>query len=320
MTVPVLALVGPTASGKSALSMQLAQQRDIEIISLDSALIYRDMNIGTAKPTADERNQVPHHLIDIRSPEESYSAAEFVASAERLIREIRARGRTPVIVGGTMMYLRALTHGLDDLPGANPQIRERLEAQAAIDGWPALHAQLAACDPATAQRLAPNDSQRIQRALEVFELSGQPLSSFFTRSQTGHAVTVLSLEPMHRADLHARIAQRFDAMLQAGVLDEVDQLRRQYVLDVHMPSVRCVGYRQAWDYLDGHLTYKAFREAGIAATRQLAKRQLTWLRSMPGRVSFDAFTEHGMRAALDYAMAACSSEPRGKPPVSGVTG
>ena len=298
---PVLVIAGPTASGKSALSMALASRHAIEIISLDSALVYRDMNIGTAKPSADDMAQVPHHLINIRSPEESYSAAEFVSDATQLIIEIRARGAEPVIVGGTMMYLRALTHGLDDLPAADADIRQRLEQEAAEQGWPAMHARLAQYDPDTAQRLAPNDAQRIQRALEVFELSGKPLSSFFTRSQTGLPVELISLEPNDRTDLHHRIAQRFDAMLEQGFLDEVEQLRRHYLLNTGLPSVRCVGYRQAWDYLEGLCSFERFRDAGIAATRQLAKRQLTWLRSMTQKTVFDSMSGSGMAHAIDFA-------------------
>ena len=300
---PVLALVGPTASGKSALSLRLAERLPVEIISLDSALVYRDMNIGTAKPSAQEQAQVPHHLIDIISPETSYSAAEFVDDALKLVTDIRSRGKEPLIVGGTMMYLRALTHGLDDLPQANPDIRTRLEQEADDLGWPALHERLQACDPVTAQRLAPNDAQRIQRALEVFEVSGQPLSSFFSRNQaTGTPVHLISLEPSDRSLLHARIEQRFDNMLENGFLDEVQHLRQHYALTVNMPSVRCVGYRQAWDYLDGACTHEQFRFAGIVATRQLAKRQLTWLRGMESKQVFDPFTAHGLNQALDASL------------------
>ncbi len=307
----VLAILGPTASGKTALALELAKHRPIEIISLDSALVYRDMNIGTAKPSADERAAVPHHLIDIRNPDESYCAAEFVADTTQLISEIRERGATPVIVGGTMMYFRALSQGLDDLPKADQAIRQRLEQEGLEYGWPALHARLQTVDPITAQRLAPNDSQRIQRALEVWELTGKPMSSFLkttTQPSASKLSTPLlslqsvSLEPSDRSLLHARIAQRFDLMLEQGFLDEVKQLRADYKLNLSMPSVRCVGYRQAWDYLDGACGYAQFREAGIAATRQLAKRQLTWLRGMQKRTVFDPFSDDGLNKALRYCL------------------
>ena len=300
----VLAIVGPTASGKTALALELAKHSPIEIISLDSALVYRDMNIGTAKPSAADRAAVPHHLIDIRNPNESYSAAEFVADAARLISEIRERGAAPVMVGGTMMYLRALSQGLDDLPKADQAVRQRLEQDGLEYGWPALHARLQTVDPVSARRLAPNDSQRIQRALEVWELTGQPMSGFFQNGtvHSGNALNLhtVSLEPTDRSILHARIAERFDLMLERGFLDEVKLLRAHYELKLSMPSVRCVGYRQAWDYLDGACSYDQFRQAGIAATRQLAKRQLTWLRGMHNRVVFDPFVSEGLMQALAH--------------------
>ena len=282
----LVALAGPTASGKSAASLVLAQALDAEIVSVDSALVYRGMDIGTAKPTAAERALVPHHLVDLRDPTESYSAAEFAADAQRAIADIRARGRRVVLAGGTMLYFKALFEGLDAMPPADPQLRADIEAQAARDGWPALHAQLARVDPVTAARLAPHDAQRIQRALEVFRASGQPLSHFHQRSTRAPALQpdrFLSLEPTDRAWLHARIAQRFDAMLAAGFLDEVRRLRARGDLHAGLPSMRCVGYRQAWEALEGQAPLASVRERGIAATRQLAKRQLTWLRSMPQR-------------------------------------
>ncbi len=303
-----LCIAGPTASGKSALALALAERLPVEIISVDSALVYRGMDIGTAKPTAAERAAVPHHLIDIREPTEAYSAAEFVRDAERLIGEIRARGRLPLLVGGTMLYFKALMDGLDDLPPADAAVRAVIEARAAELGWPALHAELAAIDPATAARLAPADSQRIQRALEVWQLSGQPMSALHTtktRAASAYgarAMPLFSLEPADRVWLHQRIAQRFDAMLAEGFLAEVQALRARGDLHPDMTAMRCVGYRQAWEALDeaalsspstqdGDGTritltapqLAALRERGIAATRQLAKRQLTWLRSMPGR-------------------------------------
>ncbi|MGQ2922215.1 MAG: tRNA (adenosine(37)-N6)-dimethylallyltransferase MiaA [Hydrogenophaga sp.] len=289
-----IALAGPTASGKSAASMAIAERWPVEIISVDSALVYRGMDIGSAKPSAAERARVPHHLIDILDPLQSYSAADFVRDTTRLVAEIQARGRTALLVGGTMLYFKALLVGLDDMPQADTAVRERIEARAREAGWPALHAELARVDPATAARLPPNDAQRIQRALEVFEVSGKPISSFQTgRSHNPDSPLapehLISLEPHDRAWLHARIAQRFDDMLAAGFIDEVRKLRARGDLCTDLSSMRCVGYRQAWDMLDAHgdaLTpahMAELRDLGIFATRQLGKRQLTWLRSMPQR-------------------------------------
>jgi tRNA dimethylallyltransferase len=280
-----IALAGPTAAGKTGAALALAQALDAEIISVDSALVYRGMDIGTAKPTREERALVPHHLIDIREPSESYSAAEFCRDALHLVDEITGRGRRVVLVGGTMLYFKALFEGLDALPAADPTVRAAIEAEAAGSGWPALHAQLAAVDPATASRLAPNDAQRIQRALEVYRVSGRPLSQLHgtTRGATLRADRFYSLEPASRMWLHDRIAQRFDAILDGGLLDEVRTLRARGDLHPQMPSMRSVGYRQAWEALDAGWDHATLRERGIAATRQLAKRQLTWLRSMPAR-------------------------------------
>ncbi|MDO8277306.1 MAG: tRNA (adenosine(37)-N6)-dimethylallyltransferase MiaA [Burkholderiaceae bacterium] len=279
-------LAGPTASGKTACAMALARDTPMEIISVDSALVYRGMDIGTAKPTQAERAAVPHHLIDIRDPRQAYSAAEFAVDARRLISEIQARGRRPLLVGGTMLYFKALLEGMDAMPGADPALRAELEAQAAREGWAAMHAELARVDAPTAARLSPTDSQRIQRALEVYRASGRPLSSFHsTRSGAGAAAAaeqLISLEPTDRAWLHARIAQRFDAMLAAGLVDEVRALRARGDLSPNLPSMRCVGYRQTWEALDAG-TLEGLRDKGIFATRQLARRQLTWLRAMPGR-------------------------------------
>jgi tRNA dimethylallyltransferase len=286
---PCLALAGPTASGKTAAALAIAREFAVEIISVDSALVYRGMDIGTAKPSAEELAAVPHHLIDIRDPLQAYSAAEFVSDATRLIAEIHARGKLPLLVGGTMLYFKALFDGLDAMPKADASVRAVLEAQARAQGWPALHAELARVDPVTAARLQPADSQRIQRALEVYRISGQPLSAFHTTKSSANqtdvakATTLISLEPQDRAWLHARIAQRFDAMLAAGFLDEVQRLRARGDLNPDLPSMRCVGYRQAWEALDGVFPMNELRERGIFATRQLAKRQITWLRSMPQR-------------------------------------
>lgn len=296
-----ICLAGPTASGKTACALAIAREHACEIISVDSALVYRGMDIGTAKPSAAELAQVPHHLIDIRDPLQAYSAAEFVRDATQLIHDISARGKLPLLVGGTMLYFKALFDGLDDMPAANPAIRAELEAQAAAQGWPALHAELARVDPLTAARLAPMDSQRIQRALEVYRVSGLPLSHFHARrnatlfiakeQEYTRASGLISLEPRDRGWLHARIAQRFDAMLEQGFIDEVRGLRARGDLNPDLPSMRCVGYRQAWEALDAHdaaraagpVPLTALRERGVIATRQLAKRQMTWLRSMPQR-------------------------------------
>ncbi|VTU25917.1 tRNA dimethylallyltransferase [Variovorax sp. PBL-H6] len=280
-----VAVAGPTASGKTAAALAIARTRPVEIVSVDSALVYRGMDIGTAKPTAAERAEVPHHLIDIRDPREPYSAAAFVSDATRLVAEIRARGHLPLLVGGTMLYFKALAEGIDAMPAADPEVRRQLEADAATLGWPAMHARLAQVDAATAARLAPNDSQRIQRALEVWMTSGHAISSFHASERAGGLppVALFSLEPTDRAWLHQRIAERFDAMLSAGLLDEVQALRARGDLVPDLPSMRSVGYRQAWEALDGQWPLAELRERGIAATRQLAKRQITWLRSMPAR-------------------------------------
>ena len=283
-----LGLAGPTASGKTALALALARHWPVEIISVDSALVYRGMDIGTAKPTAHEQAAVPHHLLDIIEPAQSYSAAQFIADARRLMAEIRARGRWPLLVGGTMMYFKALVDGIDEMPAADPMIRAAIDAEALTKGWPALHDELALVDPVTAARLAPNDSQRIQRALEVFRASGTPLSTLHRRGQREASTidgALVALEPASRPWLHARIAQRFEAMLHAGFLDEVRTLRRDPSLHLDLPSMRCVGYRQAWEALDAAdpPNIDDLRERGVAATRQLAKRQLTWLRSMGHR-------------------------------------
>ncbi|MCX7258400.1 MAG: tRNA (adenosine(37)-N6)-dimethylallyltransferase MiaA [Polaromonas sp.] len=328
---PPIALAGPTASGKTAAALAIASRWPTEIISVDSALVYRSMDIGTAKPSAAELAAAPHHLIDIRDPLNAYSAAEFVQDAQRLIGEIQARGKLPLLVGGTMLYFKALFDGLDDMPPADPAIRAAIAEEAAAQGWPALHAALAQVDPVTAARLAPNDSQRISRALEVFRASGQPLSFFHQRkaAPAPQAMPLISLEPLERAWLHGRIARRFDAMLAAGFIDEVKTLRQRGDLHPDLPSMRCVGYRQAWEALDAQEALETaaaggtvtatvnaaatattadetaatgvndkprkphgkpaptalseLRDKGVFATRQLAKRQITWLRSMPQR-------------------------------------
>ncbi len=290
---PAVFLMGPTASGKTALAVSLVERFPLEIISVDSALVYRGMDIGTAKPDAATLARAPHHLLDIRDPDETYSAAAFRDDALGLMADIVARGRVPLLVGGTMLYFRALVRGLDDLPRADAALRGKIEAEAAERGWPALHADLARVDPETAARLAPNDSQRISRALEIFRLSGTPMSALLDRAQPElpYRLLQLALIPSDRAVLHQRIAARFDAMLEAGLIDEVERLRREYVLRPDLPSMRAVGYRQAWAYLDGDIDRKALREQGIAATRQLAKRQLTWLRSWEGALVLDCLAD-----------------------------
>lgn len=276
-------LAGPTGCGKTAAALAIAEVLPVEIISVDSALVYRGMDIGTAKPTAAEMAAVPHHLIDVLDPTDSYSAAEFVRDARRLAGEIAARGRLPLLVGGTMLYFKALFDGLSALPQADAALRAALDAEAAARGWPAMHAELARLDPPTAARLAPNDSQRIQRALEVIRLTGQPLSALHAASRdAGVDWPLFSLEPTDRAWLHERLAHRFDQMLAQGLVDEVKALRARGDLSLALPSMRCVGYRQVWEALDRD-DFGDLRDRGIAATRQLAKRQVTWLRSMPRR-------------------------------------
>ncbi|QEY23355.1 tRNA (adenosine(37)-N6)-dimethylallyltransferase MiaA [Neisseria animalis] len=294
MSAPkAFAILGPTAGGKTALALQIAEHLPVEIISLDSALVYRDMDIGTAKPTLEERSAAPHHLIDIISPLQSYSAAEFVRDCTRLVVEIHERGRLPLIVGGTMMYFHALTAGLNNLPEADAATRAALQADKAAYGLSYLYEKLKICDPDSASRLQPADSQRIERALEVFMLTGKPLSRHFAEQQQYTPpldLHTIALIPENRALLHEQIGKRFDSMLAQGFLDEMQMLRGKYPeLTADMPSMRCVGYRQAWDYLEGLENYADFVEKGKAATRQLAKRQLTWLRKIPLSASLDPY-------------------------------
>lgn len=323
MNVPKwLAIAGPTASGKTALALAVAQRWPSEIISVDSALVYRGMDVGTAKPTAAEQAQAPHHLIDILDPLESYSVAQFIADATRLIHEIQSRGRLPVLVGGTMLYFKGLFEGIDEMPKIDPTLRQAIEAQAKAQGWPALHAELMQVDPVTASRLAPNDAQRIGRALEVYRASGMGISHFQRRREQpssnhphnpcidGQPGLFLALEPENRVWLHERIAQRFDAMLQDGFMEEVQRLRARGDLSTEMPSMRCVGYRQAWEALDTAQTYgrsslndqerSHMRDKAIFATRQLAKRQLTWLRSMPFRHVIPCDQPAALTAAMQW--------------------
>ena len=276
-------LLGPTASGKTAVSLELAARFPVEIVSVDSALVYRGMDIGTAKPDAATRAAVPHHLIDIVDPTEAYSAGRFRADALRVAGEIAERGRMPLFAGGTMLYERALMRGLAELPAADPSIRAELDDAARARGWPALHARLARVDPESAAKLDPNDAQRIQRALEVQRIAGRPLSALIAdeaRAPPPFAALTIALEPADRAVLHRRIEARFRAMLAAGLVEEVESLRARFALRAVLPSMRAVGYRQAWETLEGIAPASTLEARGIAATRQLAKRQLTWLRAM----------------------------------------
>ncbi len=281
-------LAGPTGTGKTACALKVAEYLPIEIISVDSALVYRGMDIGTAKPSAAEMAAVPHHLIDIIDPLEAYSAAEFARNAQQLAAEILARGRLPLLVGGTMLYFKALFDGLSPLPQADEAVRREIDARAVAQGWPALHEELARIDPPTAARLAPNDAQRIQRALEVWQLSGQTMSELHAQQERSPGVDwpLISLETEDRAWLHKRLGQRFAQMLDQGLVDEVRALRARGDLHLGLPSMRCVGYRQTWEALDAD-RFGDLQERGAAATRQLAKRQITWLRSMPRRIVLD---------------------------------
>jgi len=276
-------LLGPTASGKSRLALDLAGKLPLEIVAMDSAQVYRGMDIGTAKPTAAERERVPHHLIDLIDPHEAYSVGRWREEAIRLVQEILGRRKLPLIVGGTMLYYRALTSGLAAMPGADPELRAEIDGSAARRGWPSLHAELAKVDPEAAQRIQPNDAQRIQRALEVWKLTGEPLSKIQLRKDAPppFALKAFALVP-ERAQLHADIAKRFDAMLAAGLVDEVRSLKSRFGLHPALPSMRAVGYRQVWEFLEGRFGEDELRSRGVAATRQLAKRQLTWLRSFAG--------------------------------------
>ena len=315
MKPQALAIAGPTASGKTGLALAIAahlqDQGGAEIISVDSALVFKGMNIGTAKPSASELAAVPHHLIDIRDPLNAYSAAEFAHDALACVADIRSRGKMPILVGGTMLYFKALMEGLNDMPAANAEVRAGIQAEAENLGWPAMHALLREVDPLTAARLAPADSQRISRALEVFRISGKALSSFHqlnvapaepANSNALHWANapLLSLEPTDRSWLHKRIEQRFDDMLSNGFLDEVKDLRARGDLTPDLPAMRCVGYRQAWEALDGTLPMSELRDRGVFATRQLAKRQITWLRSLPQRTVLEAEGENVLKQALAW--------------------
>jgi tRNA dimethylallyltransferase len=319
MLPPAIALIGPTASGKTELALAIAARFPVEIVSLDSAQVFIGMDIGTAKPDRETLARFPHHLIDLITPEENYSAARFRTDALHVMGEIAARGRVPLLVGGTMLYYKALVEGLADLPPADPALRAGIEAEAAARGWPALHAELAQRDPATAARLAPGDGQRIQRALEVLSLTGKSLGDFWQRQETAALpfdLFTIALAAPERRILHERIARRFHAMLDAGLVGEVEALRARYRLTAGLPSMRCVGYRQVWEMLEGQLPAAELAERGVFATRQFAKRQLTWLRGLraAGHLHFEADLADSASAAkilrqVEHRLAAPSPSP-----------
>lgn len=299
---PVIFLMGPTASGKTGVAVELAQHLPTEIISVDSALVYRNMNVGTAKPEAATLASAPHHLIDIIDPTEAYSAAAFRRDALHLMADITQKRRIPLLVGGTMLYFKALREGLSILPQADPAVRAALDAEIAQHGIQHLHRQLAQVDAETAARLKPADTQRIQRAMEIYRITGQPMSALLrqqTRHELPYRILPLALIPSDRAQLHIRIATRFKAMLKLGLLDELRSLREKYRLHPDLPSMRCVGYRQAWQFMEGEISEAELQEKGIAATRQLAKRQLTWLRSMPDNIEVDCLAPNLAQTVLD---------------------
>ena len=301
--LPTVAILGPTGAGKSQFALEIARTYHGEIISMDSAQIYRGMDIGTAKPSPLQQALIPHHLIDIRQPDQTYSVALFCQDTRVLIEEIHERGKLPIITGGTLLYFKALLAGLDDLPSSSPSIRADILAQAEKHGWHYLHGELAKYDPETAQRLSPNDKQRIGRALEVLQATGKTLSSFYQRDKASlfpHRILLISLEALDRPWLHQRVEERFQAMLENGLVEELRHLQQKYSLHPELPSMRCVGYRQTWAYLSGHINKQELSEQGIAATRQLVKRQMTWLRRIPQRIIINI--SHTSTDAIHYRL------------------
>ncbi len=299
---PAILLMGPTASGKTGVAVELVSHLPVELISVDSALVFRDMDIGTAKPDAATLARAPHHLIDIINPTEAYSAAAFRHDALRLMHDITQRGKIPLLVGGTMLYFKALREGLSDLPPSDPAVRAALDAEIALHGIEHLHSELAKVDADTAARLKPGDTQRIQRAMEIYRITGRPMSAMIGQQQRAtlpYRIIPIALIPSDRAQLHARIATRFNAMLALGLVDELRILRKKYILHRDMTSMRCVGYRQAWQFIEGEIDEVKLLEAGIAATRQLAKRQLTWLRSMPEKIELDCLAPDAAQKVFD---------------------
>jgi len=300
---PAIFLMGPTASGKSSVALEIAKHLSVEIVSVDSAQVYRHMDIGTAKPNAKTLAAVPHHLINLIEPHERYSAAQFRDDALAVMREITERGKIPLLVGGTMLYFRALLEGLSELPSADMGVRMVIDTKAEENGWPAMHKELQLLDPAIAARIQPTDSQRIQRALEVYYLTDKPMSELLKKPRyvyLPYQVTSIALIPDDRDVLHLRIAHRFEKMLELGLIGEVRAIRNEFGLEAETPSMRCVGYRQVWMYLDNEISLTEMREMGLAATRQLAKRQLTWLRSMKGFKEFNCFAENLLQLVLEY--------------------
>ncbi|MBI5430989.1 MAG: tRNA (adenosine(37)-N6)-dimethylallyltransferase MiaA [Nitrosomonadales bacterium] len=299
---PAIFLMGPTASGKTGVAVELAQRLPVELISVDSALVFRDMDIGTAKPDAATLAKAPHHLIDIIDPTEAYSAAAFRHDALRLMQDITARGKIPLLVGGTMLYFKALREGLSDLPPSEPEVRAALDAEIAEHGIEWLHGELARVDAETATRLKSTDTQRIQRAMEIYRISGKTMTSLIGQQHSAdlpYSLTSIALIPSDRAKLHARIATRFKTMLEQGLVDELRRLRKKYPLHPDMTAMRCVGYRQAWQFIGGEIDEAQLLETGIVATRQLAKRQLTWLRAMPDNIELDCLAPDLLQKVLD---------------------
>lgn len=302
---PVVCIMGPTASGKTALAIELAKKLNGEVVSVDSALVYTHMDIGTAKPSMQERQGVPHHLIDIISPQDRYSVADFLRDTEVCLQDILGRGKLPILAGGTMMYFNALVNGLNNLPEQDVQIRQSIQTDIDKIGLSAVHAKLAQVDPVSAGKIHPNDTQRTIRALEVFLSSGKSMSQWQQeqKSHVNYNLVQFSITPAERSHLHQKIAQRFDLMLENGLINEVEALRRQFDLHADLPSIRCVGYRQVWQYLEGLLNKEQMRERSIIATRQLAKRQITWLRNWQNVIEMESENDKNLALVIEKVSA-----------------